>query len=108
MRMIVATFPAEAPFDDYVKSLAGEFGIEAHAMAIGSIGAYGAPYDGHRLVAVWVRREFEPAVRALAEGHGGSLHDVSRSVIVPRWVEEAIAAQMEPPLPGDGTATPPP
>jgi hypothetical protein len=101
--MIVATFPAEAPFDEYVRSLAGHLGIEARAMAIGTIGAYGAPYDGHRLVAAWVRRELEPAVRASAEGHGGTLHDVSGTVIVPRWVQEAIAARMEPPLVVDGT-----
>jgi hypothetical protein len=107
--MIVATFPAEAHVDAYVKSLASQFGVEAHAMETGCIGAYGAPYDGHRLVAAWVRRELEPDVRALAEGQGGTLHDVSRTVVVPRWVEEAIAARMEPPLAVDATTagTPP-
>jgi hypothetical protein len=93
MRMIVATFATDADSDGFERSLRSDFGIEARALAVGTLGAYGSPHDGHRLVAVWVRRELEPAVGERAEVCGGHLHDVSRTVIMPRWVQEFIAAR---------------
>jgi hypothetical protein len=94
--MIVATFANEADSDRFERSLHDDFEIEARALATGTIAAYGLPHHGHRLVAVWVRRELEAAVRERAESCGGLLHDVSGTVLVPRWVQEFIAARGQP------------
>jgi hypothetical protein len=91
--MIVATFATDADCDRFEASLRGEFEIEARAIATGTVAAYGAPYHGHRIVAVWVRRELEPVIRERAEAWGGLLHDVSGSVLQPGWVQEFIAAR---------------
>jgi hypothetical protein len=93
MRMIVATFATEMDSDRFVDSLHADSEIERRAIATGILAAYGAPHHGHRLVAVWVRRELEPVIRARAEAWGGQLHDVSGSVVEPRWVQEFIAAR---------------
>jgi len=91
--MIVATFSTAPDADEFEQSLHGHFKIEPRALGTGTIAAYGSSHHGHRLVAVWVRRELEPEVRERAEACGGYLHDVSGSVLVPRWVQEFIAAR---------------
>jgi hypothetical protein len=96
MRMIVATFATEAAANQYQDSLRDGHGIAEDTVSTAIIGAYGEQWDGHRVVAAWVRRELESDVRGLAEAHGGLLHDVSGTVIIPRWVQDFMAARIGP------------
>jgi hypothetical protein len=90
--MIVATFATQDEADHYRATLRSDFGVEEHAVAMGTIGAYGAGFHGHRLVGAWIRRELEQDVRALALDGGGLLHDLPMSsVVMPRWVQDFIA-----------------
>jgi hypothetical protein len=100
--MIVATFPRESDADDYRKALRDAHAIGDVATSTATIAARGEPWHGHQVVASWVRREIESDVRALAQTHGGVVHDVSGAVIIPLWVRDLMAARERATDPLDG------
>ena len=95
MLVVIATFKRPGRAAAFRRALRDDFGVADEAIGEARAGAYGEPYDGHRLVAAWVPHQLGEDVRACAKHHEGVLHEPPAyvrppaRVAAPRSVSEA-------------------